>query len=76
MARFTQFDDVTPFGDDEVAQIRKAIRTEGAKLLCPLCGSVLTSDLPPGGRCSRQEMWELHCTNCRRSIVVEDSLHA
>lgn len=76
MAGFGVPDDTVPFAGEEVARIREAIRTEGAKLLCPRCGRLLTSDLPRGGRCGREEVWELHCTACHRSIVVEDSLHA
>ena len=56
----------------EAAQIRQAIATDGARLLCPRCGRLLASNQPSGGRCSRHEVWELHCETCLRSMVVDD----
>lgn len=61
------------FSPEESELILSAITAEAAKVRCPRCGEKLSSDLPRGGRCSTPEVWELHCTSCRASMLVPDN---
>ncbi len=63
----------TSYSPEESELILSAITAETAKVRCPRCGQKLSSDLPRGGRCSTPEVWELHCTDCRVSLLVPDN---
>jgi hypothetical protein len=60
------------FSPEESELILSAITAEAAKVQCPRCGQKLVSDLPRGGRCNTPEVWELHCSACRVSVLVPD----
>jgi len=60
------------FSSEEATQIHQAIAAARSPLLCPRCGQALTSSLP-GGRCSRHDVWALHCDICHQSLIVEDA---
>ena len=62
------------FSPEEAAQIHQAIAAAHSPLVCPRCGQALTSGLP-GGRCSRHDVWALHCDICHQSLIVEDAEH-
>ncbi len=61
-----------PFSPEEAAQIHRAIAAAISPLVCPRCGRALTSSLA-GGRCSRHDVWALHCDICHQSLIVEDA---
>ncbi len=57
-----------PFSKEEVALIREAVMSPGARVECPRCGSPLTIETVAGevqaaGR-------RIHCEECRRTLVV------
>jgi len=63
------------FTAEEEAVIRESIVNEIAPLRCPRCDQALKSTLPLGGRCSKHEVWELHCEICLQSITIENDLN-
>lgn len=62
-------DTSAPFSKAEVATIRKAVLTPGASVECPRCGSALTFEERVVDEASVR--W-LHCTTCRRNLIVRD----
>ena len=62
------------FSKDETDRIRESVAKDDGIPPCPRCGEKLTSSLPPGGRCSRHDVWEFHCERCFQSAVIEDDL--
>ncbi len=60
-----------PFSKEEVALIRKAVVTPGARVECPRCGALLTPEAVAGEGTGAAGWW-LHCDTCRRNLVVRN----
>ncbi len=65
-------DTLRPYSPEEAAQIRKALVTPDAPMLCPRCGSHLDMGGPVAGGGSMAIVWQFRCDACRRSIMVRD----
>ncbi len=61
---------VPPFSKEEVAEIREAVINAGTTVDCPRCASPLTIEAVKGE--ARGSSWWIHCTECRRNLVVRD----
>ena len=59
------------FSPDEAAQIRRMIVTHDASVACPRCDEDLEIGHPIAGG-TVAVYWELHCHNCKRSLIVRD----
>ena len=59
------------FSREEAAQIRKLIVTPDARVACPRCDGDLEIGHPIAGG-TVETYWELHCHNCKRSLIVRD----
>ncbi len=58
-----------PYTEEEAAQVRNAVVTPQAPVLCPRCGQDLDMLGPVGGGAV---VWQFRCEACRRSVVVYD----
>ncbi len=65
-------DTLPPYSPEEAAQIRKALVTPNAPMICPRCGSHLDMVGPVAGVGSVATLWQFRCDACRRSIMVLD----
>ncbi len=62
------------FSKQEVDKIRKMVVTPGADLTCPRCNAPLENQTIAGGG-TIEAVWELTCSECRRSMIVRDLPH-
>ncbi len=60
-----------PFSKEDVALIREAV-TAGRQVECPQCGSPLTAERPVAGEGTGEAVWWIHCTTCRRNLILHD----
>ena len=59
-----------PFSKEEVTSIREAVLKTGATVDCPRCDSPLTIETATNE--AHISSWWIHCTECRRNLVVRD----
>ena len=62
------------YSKKEVDKIRQMIVTPGTDLTCPRCNAPLESQTIAGGG-TIEAVWELTCSECRRSMMVRDLPH-
>ncbi len=62
------------YSKKEVDKIRQMIVTPDADITCPRCNAPLESQTIAGGG-TIEAVWELTCSECRRSMMVRDLPH-
>ncbi len=62
------------FSKKEVDKIRQMIVTPDSDLTCPRCNAPLESQTIAGGG-TIEAVWELTCSECRRSMIIRDLPH-
>lgn len=62
------------FSKEESELIRQMVVAPGADVTCPRCDTALESEVIAGGG-SIQSVWELKCSECRRTMIVRDLPH-
>lgn len=62
------------FSREESESIRQMIVASGADVTCPRCSTTLESEAVAGGG-SIASVWELKCSECRRTMIVRDLPH-
>jgi hypothetical protein len=61
-----------PFSKEEVALIRKAVRTPGAAVECPRCGSPLSIEGPFDSVATGAAVCWVRCPTCQRILIVRN----
>ncbi len=61
-----------PYSKEEADQIRKALITPHAPVVCPRCGKDLDMAGPVAGGHSVMVLWQFKCASCERSVIVRD----
>ena len=65
-------DTLPPYSPEEAAQIRKALVTPNAPMICPRCGSHFLNMGPVAGGGSVAILWQFRCDACRRNVMLLD----
>ena len=62
------------YSKKEVDRIRQMVVTPGTDVTCPRCNAPLESQTIAGGG-TIEAVWELTCSECKRSMIVRDLPH-
>ena len=68
----TNRDTWPPYSKKEADQIRKALMTPHAPVVCPRCGKPLDMTGPVAGRASVMLLWQFRCATCERTMIARD----